>query len=148
VLGTSFYNSFLALSQIPNELAAFINGQGFSPWIILISILLGYVVLGCFMDSLSMILLTIPIIFPLVQELDFGLTPEQLAIWFGILVLIVVEMGLITPPVGLILFIINSIDKQTPIVETYKAIIYFIGFDILRVVVLLIFPSISLFLIS
>jgi len=98
VLGAGFYNAFLALSQVPQEISTLIVEAGFSPWLVLSAILLLYLVFGCVMDSLSMILLTVPIFFPIVSALDFGLTPEETAIWFGILVLIVVEVGLITPP--------------------------------------------------
>jgi TRAP-type C4-dicarboxylate transport system permease large subunit len=98
------------------------------------------------MDSLSMILLTVPIFFPVVSALDFGMTPEEAAIWFGILVLIVVEVGLITPPVGMNLFVINSMDRATPILSTYRAVIWFVGSDVLRVALLVAFPSITLFL--
>ena len=91
-----------------------------------------------------MILLTIPIFFPIISQLDFGMTPEEVAIWFGILVLIVVEVGLITPPVGMNLFIINAMDRETPMTETYKAVMFFVGSDILRVVLLFMFPVITL----
>lgn len=91
-----------------------------------------------------MILLTIPIFWPVVSALDFGMTTEEIAIWFGILVLIVVEVGLITPPVGMNLFIINNMDKDTPMTATYKAVLFFVGSDILRVVILLLFPVITL----
>ncbi|MEL6839680.1 MAG: TRAP transporter large permease, partial [Pseudomonadota bacterium] len=114
VLGAGFYNGFLALTQVPQELSAWVTDQGFSPWMVMILILTFYLILGCLMDSLSMILLTIPIFWPVVSTLDFGMTTEEVAIWFGILVLIVVEVGLITPPVGMNLFIINSMDKDTP----------------------------------
>jgi TRAP-type C4-dicarboxylate transport system permease large subunit len=80
--------------------------------------------------------------------MDFGLTPEHVAIWFGILVLIVVEVGLITPPVGMNLFIINAMDRETKITETYKAVMFFVGSDIVRVAILVAFPAITLFLIS
>jgi len=120
--------------------------QGFSPWVVLSLILVFYLIFGCLMDSLSMILLTVPIFFPVISVLDFGMTPEQVAIWFGILVLIVVEVGLITPPVGMNLFIINAMDRATPMVETYKAVLFFVGSDIVRVVLLVAFPAITLFL--
>ena len=146
VLGAGFYNGFLALTQVPQELASWVGAQGYSPWFVLALILALYLVFGCFMDSLSMILLTIPIFFPIVSVLDFGLSPEETAIWFGILVLIVVEVGLITPPVGMNLFVINSMDRQTPMVETYKAVMYFVASDIFRVILLVVFPGITLFL--
>ncbi|MEO1143523.1 MAG: TRAP transporter large permease, partial [Pseudomonadota bacterium] len=132
VLGAGFYNSFLALSQVPQEISGFIVEQGFNPWFILIIILGLYLVFGCVMDSLSMILLTVPIFFPIISVLEFGLTPEETAIWFGILVLIVVEVGLITPPVGMNLFVINAMDRTTKIVETYKSVFPFVLSDIIR----------------
>jgi len=147
VLGAGLYNSFLALTQVPQNLSEFVIGQGFSPWLVLVLILMFYLVLGCLMDSLSMILLTIPIFFPVVSQLDFGLTPEQVAIWFGILVLIVVEVGLITPPVGMNLFVINSMDRETPMSATYAAVLWFVGSDLIRVAILVMFPAITLFLI-
>jgi tripartite ATP-independent transporter DctM subunit len=147
VLGASFYNAFLALSQLPQEAAAYISGQGFNPWVILVAVLVLYLLLGCVMDSLSMILLTIPIIFPIVTALDFGLPPEEFAIWFGILVLIVVEVGLITPPVGMNLFVINSMDRATPIAQTYRGVLPFVISDIVRTALLTVFPVISLFLV-
>lgn len=146
VLGAGVYNTFLALSQLPQEAAAAVAGWGVSPWLVLAAILVLYVILGCFMDSLSMILLTIPVFFPIVSGLDFGLTPEELAIWFGILVLIVVEVGLITPPVGMNLFVINSLSKETPITHTYRAILPFVASDMVRTVILAAFPSITLVL--
>ena len=76
------------------------------------------------------------------------MSPEHVAIWFGILVLIVVEVGLITPPVGMNLFIINAMDRQTPMTETYKAVLFFVGSDIIRVVILVMFPVITLFLLG
>ena len=144
VLGAGFYNGFLALTQVPQELSAFVTAQGFSPWIVMVLILVFYLVLGCLMDSLSMILLTVPIFWPVISGMDFGMTTEELAIWFGILVLIVVEVGLITPPVGMNLFIINSMDKETPMTATYRAVLFFVGSDVVRVFILLMFPAITL----
>ncbi len=146
VLGAGLFNGFLARTQVPQEISQFVVSQGFSPWAILTIILVFYLIFGCLMDSLSMILLTIPIFFPVIAVLDFGLSMEHLAIWFGILVLIVVEVGLITPPVGMNLFIINAMDRDTPISETYKAVAYFVTSDIVRVILLVLFPAITLFL--
>jgi len=147
VLGAALYNGFLALSQVPQELSGWVVAQGYSAWTVLIIVLAFYLVFGCLMDSLSMILLTIPIFFPVISQLDFGMTPEHVAIWFGILVLIVVEVGLITPPVGMNLFIINAMDKTTPMRDTYRAVMWFVGSDLVRVVILVMFPAITLFLI-
>ena len=146
VLGAGFYNGFLALTQVPQELSNYVGALGYSPWVILSIILVLYLLFGCVMDSLSMILLTIPIFWPIISALDFGMTPEETAIWFGIIVLIVVEVGLITPPVGMNLFVINSMDRETPMVETYKAVMYFVASDIFRVIILVAFPGITLFL--
>ncbi|PLW77968.1 TRAP transporter large permease [Cohaesibacter celericrescens] len=146
VLGAGFYNSFLALSQVPQELSGWVVSQGFSPWTVLTLVLIFYLVFGCLMDSLSMILLTIPIFFPVISVLDFGMSQEHVAIWFGILVLIVVEVGLITPPVGMNLFIINAMATKTKMSETYKAVIWFVASDLVRVVLLVLFPVITLFL--
>ncbi len=146
VLGAGFYNGFLAQTRVPQELSEWVVHQGFGAWTVLIIILVLYLVMGCIMDSLSMILLTVPIFFPIISVLDFGLTPEELAIWFGIIILIVVEVGLITPPVGMNLFVINSMDRETPISQTYSAVMYFVASDIVRVALLVIFPSITLFM--
>jgi C4-dicarboxylate transporter, DctM subunit len=145
VLGAAFFNGFLALTQLPQSLSSYVVELGLSPWMVLTIILLVYLILGAVMDSLSMILLTIPIFFPIVVNLDFGLTAEETAIWFGIIVLIVVEVGLITPPVGMNLFVINSMDRLTPMIETYKAVMFFVASDIIRVIILVLFPGITLF---
>ena len=145
VLGAAAYNSFLALSQMPQELASWVGAQGFSPFVVLWAILVFYLVFGCVMDSLSMILLTIPIFFPMVSGLDFGLPPEEAAIWFGILVLIVVEVGLITPPVGMNLFVIQSMAPDISIRDAYRGVWPFVASDLIRVTLLVIFPGITLF---
>jgi len=145
VLGAAAYNTFLALSQLPQELAAWVGAQGFGPYAVLWAILIFYLIFGCVMDSLSMILLTIPIFFPMFAGLDFGLAPEDAAIWFGVLVLIVVEVGLITPPVGMNLFVIQSMAPDISIRDTYRGVMPFVASDLARVVVLVLFPAISLF---
>ena len=145
VLGAATYNTFLALSQFPQELAAWVGTQGFGPFMVLSAILVFYLVFGCVMDSLSMILLTIPIFFPMISGLDFGLPPEETAIWFGILVLIVVEVGLITPPVGMNLFVIQSMAPDISIRDTYRGVWPFVVSDLVRVTLLVIFPTITLF---
>ncbi len=147
VLGAQVFNSFLALTQTPQALADWVTAQGFAPLTVLIFMLALYLVFGCVMDSLSMILLTIPIFYPIVVGLDFGLTPEETAIWFGVLSLIVVEVGLITPPVGMNLFIIASMARDVPVTETYRGVLPFVLSDLARTAILVAFPAISLFLI-
>lgn len=147
ILGASIYNNFLSLTQLPQEASAWVGAQGFSPWFVLTVVPLMYLLFGCVMDSLSMALLTVPIIFPIMSGLDFGMSYNDFGLWFGILVLIVVEVGLITPPVGLNLFIINSMAKGTPISETYRGALPFVVTDIIRVVILTAFPAITLWLV-
>ncbi|MBE0623376.1 MAG: TRAP transporter large permease [Burkholderiales bacterium] len=146
VLGAAAYNNFLALSQLPQELALWVGTLGLGPYSILWAILIFYLVAGCVMDSLSMILLTIPIFFPMISGLDFGLSAEHTAIWFGILVLIVVEVGLITPPVGMNLFVIQSMAPDISIRDTYRGVWPFVFSDFLRICVLVAFPAITLFI--
>ena len=144
VLGAAMFNSFLALTQLPQLAATAIGESGWPPYMVLAVMLLAYLILGCVMDSLSMILLTIPIFFPVVMALDFGLSPEETAIWFGIIALIVVEVGLITPPVGMNVFIINSMARTVPMLESFKGVLPFLATDIVRVVILIAFPVITL----
>jgi TRAP-type C4-dicarboxylate transport system permease large subunit len=148
VLGAGALNSFLAMSQLPQFAADFVTSQGFNPWVVMVFVLIMYLILGCVMDSLSMILLTVPIVFPMMTALDFGLPPEDFAIWFGILILIVVEVGLITPPVGMNLFVINAMSKGTPLGQTYKGVLPFVASDLIRTTILTMFPAISLFLVQ
>ncbi|MBR0556616.1 TRAP transporter large permease [Ciceribacter sp. L1K23] len=147
ILGASVFNSFLAFSRLPQVGAEWVTAQGFDPMTVLVIILALYIVFGCIMDSLSMIVLTIPIFFPIVTAMDFGMSPEHFAIWFGILVLMVAEIGMITPPVGLNLFIISAMARDVPIKETYKAIVPFVSADLIRITILTAFPIISIFLV-
>ena len=147
ILGAGIYNNFLSLTQLPQEASLWVSGQGFSPWLVLTVVLVMYLLFGCVMDSLSMVLLTVPIIFPIMSTLDFGMSANDFGLWFGILVLIVVEVGLITPPVGLNLFIINSMAKTTPIAATYRGVLPFVVTDLVRVVILASFPAITLWLV-
>jgi tripartite ATP-independent transporter DctM subunit len=148
ILGAAALNNFLALSQLPQVAAAFVTEQGFNPWVVMILILIMYLILGGPMDSLSMILLTIPVVYPVTLALDFGLSPEEFSIWFGVLTLIVVEVGLISPPVGMNLFVINSMSKGTSMGQTFAGVTPFLLSDLVRTVILVAFPSISLFLVQ
>lgn len=148
LIGADVLNSFLALSQISQLLADLAVNSGWSPLLILAAMMVMYVLLGCVMDSLSMILLTIPIFLPIIMGLDFwGLEYTDKAVWFGILALMVVEIGLITPPVGMNVFIINSLAKDVPMGETFKGVLPFLASDVVRVVLLIMFPSLSLWLV-
>ena len=143
LIGADIFNSFMALSGVPQALADAIGQSGLSSMVVLLLILLVYLVLGCLMDSLSMILLTLPIFFPAVMVLDFGLTAEQTAIWFGILILIVVEVGLITPPVGMNVFVINKLARDVPMSQTFRGVVPFLISDAIRVGLLVAFPILT-----
>jgi C4-dicarboxylate transporter, DctM subunit len=144
-IGADMLNSALALSQMPERLAAAVSHSSWPPLAIVAGVLMLYIVLGSFMDELSMIVLTVPVIFPALMALDlWGLGPAEKAIWFGILVLMVVEIGLIAPPVGLNVYVINSIAKDVPMAETYRGVVPFLISDFLRVVLLFLFPIVSL----
>lgn len=144
LIGADMFNAFLAASQVPQGLAAHVGTMDFSPMLILAGILFMYLVLGCLMDSLSMILLTIPIFFPIVMTLDFGLGPEETAIWFGVITLIVVEVGLITPPIGMNVFVINKLARGVPMSETFHGVVPFLLSDFIRIAILLMFPVLTL----
>ena len=147
-LGADLMNAALALTQVPAQLANVVNSWGLSPVMVVAAILLFYVVLGAVMDELSMILLTIPIFFPMVIALDFGMPKESVAIWFGIMVLMTVGFGMLAPPVGLNVYVVNGMAKDIPIAESYRGVMPFLISDTLRTIVLLMFPSISLWLVK
>ncbi len=147
-IGADLMNAALALTQVPTQLAQLVGGWGLPPLMVVSAILLVYVVLGAVMDELSMILLTIPIFFPLVMGLDFGLPAESVAIWFGIMVLMTVGFGLLAPPVGLNVYVVNGMAKDVPIAESYRGVLPFLASDVLRTLLLLFFPAISLWLVK
>jgi tripartite ATP-independent transporter DctM subunit len=148
LLGADMMNSALALSQMPVELASWVKASGFSPMLVMIMILVIYIFLGCVMDALAMIVLTIPIFYPMVMALDFwGMSNDDKSIWFGILALMVVEIGLVHPPVGLNVYIINRLAKDIPLTETFKGVVPFLLSDFARITLLLYFPIISLYLV-
>lgn len=146
LISAEVYNGFLALSQIPVALADGLAASGLAPMTILVGILIVYLLLGCVMDSLAMILLTVPVFFPLVTGLDFGMTEEEIAIWFGILALIVVEVGLITPPIGLNVYVINSLADNVPLGDSFLGIVPFLLSDFVRVALILALPATCLWL--
>lgn len=148
LLGAEVFGAFLALTQMPTALAAMIGASGLSPYAVICGMLLAYVVLGAVMDELAMILLTLPVFMPIVLTLDLGMTPEDLAIWFGILVLVVVGIGLAAPPMGLNVFVINKIAGDVPITRTYRGVIPFVIADLVRLAILTAFPILSLWLVG
>ncbi|MBI3145274.1 MAG: TRAP transporter large permease [Pseudogulbenkiania sp.] len=148
LIGADLLNSSLALSQMPNELAQWVKGSGLPPLLVLVSILAIYVLLGCVMDSLAMILLTIPIFYPMIMGLDFfGMAEGDKSIWFGILALMVVEIGLVHPPVGMNLYVINKLAKGVPMKDTAWGVMPFLASDFARIALLVFMPGISLWLV-
>ncbi|WP_088284417.1 TRAP transporter large permease [Ideonella sp. A 288] len=147
-IGADLMNSALALTQVPTQLASVVHGWGLPPLMVVSAMLLFYVVLGAVMDELSMILLTIPIFFPMIMGLDLGMTKELTAIWFGIMVLMTVGFGMLAPPVGLNVYVVNSMARDVPIGESYRGVMPFLISDTLRTVLLLLFPPISLWLVK
>ena len=146
LLGAQLLNIFMARGGVPQAAATLMAGSGLSPMTVLILLLVALIVLGCLMDSLSMILLAIPFFWPVVAEMDFGMSPNDLKIWFGILALIVVELGLITPPVGMNVFVINSLARDVPMIRTFIGVAPFFVAELFRVALLVAFPSLSLWL--
>jgi C4-dicarboxylate transporter, DctM subunit len=147
LLGAEVFGAFLALTRLPTIAAETISLSGWSPMLILVAMLAFYIVLGAVMDELAMILLTLPVFFPVIQALDFGMFPDDAAIWFGILVLIVVGIGLTCPPIGLNVFVISSIAKGVPLTQTYRGVLPFILADIIRLGLVLTFPALALSLV-
>jgi C4-dicarboxylate transporter DctM subunit len=147
-LGADMLNAALAVSRMPAMLAESVATLSLPPLAIVTGILLFYVLLCSVMDELSMIILTVPILMPVVMGLSlYGLTATEKAIWFGILVLSIVEVGLIAPPVGLNVYVVNSMARDVPMAETYRGVVPFLVSDIVRIVLLLAFPALSLWLV-
>ncbi|MBS0443365.1 MAG: TRAP transporter large permease [Proteobacteria bacterium] len=148
LLGADQLNTALAVSQMPAELALWVKDSGLPSLLVMVAILVVYILLGCVMDSLAMILLTIPVFYPVVMGLDFwGLGDTDKSIWFGILALMVVEIGLVHPPVGMNVYVINRIARTVPLTETFKGVMPFLASDFLRIAALLFFPALSLALV-
>ena len=148
LIGADLLNSALALSQMPTELATRARDSGMPPLMILFAVLVIYVLLGCVMDSLAMILLTIPIFYPMIMDLDFfGMSVDDKSIWFGILALMVVEIGLVHPPVGMNLYVINKLARDVPMKDTALGVLPFLASDFLRIIALVFMPGITLWLV-
>ena len=144
MLGAEMFNAFLSATQAPMLAAQMIVEAGHSPMLILLAILVLYLAMGCVMDSMSMLLLTIPIFYPIIGGLDFGMSREDTLIWFGILAVVVVEVGLITPPVGMNVFVINGMARDVPMWESFKGVMPFLISDFIRIGILIAFPAITL----
>lgn len=140
LIGASFFNFFLETTGLPRMLADTIAGSGLHPTVVMILIMLFYVVLGCFMDSMSMVLLTVPLLAPVAVALDFNM------VWFGVLVVTVAEIGLITPPVGMNLFVVQATVPGLKQATVVRGILPFILADLVRLGLLVAFPALTLWL--
>lgn len=148
LLGADMLNATLALTQMPVELANWVQGSGLSPILVMVVILAIYVFLGCVMESMAMIMLTVPLFYPIIMKLDYwGLSQQDKSLWFGVLALMVVEIGLIHPPVGMNVYLVNRLAKDVPLAETFKGVVPFLMADLFRTTMLMFFPILSLYLV-
>lgn len=157
LFGAEVVKGFFTRAGLPAFLADWAGSSGLDPWIILATMIVILIILGCFMESLAMILVVVPFFWPVLIQLNggehvaaavaaFGMDTDDLKIWFGILTLIVVELGLITPPVGLNVFIISSLDQETSMRDVFRGVMPFFGSEIVRVSLILLFPALTLFM--
>jgi tripartite ATP-independent transporter DctM subunit len=140
LIGALLFGYFLTITQSPQKLTEFLTSLGIGRYGVLALIMLMYLVLGCLMDAMAMIILTVPIIFPVIVHLGFD------PIWFGVIIVMTVELGLIHPPVGMNVFVIKSVVKDVSFTTIFKGVLPFILTDILRLVILIAFPVIALWL--
>jgi tripartite ATP-independent transporter DctM subunit len=140
LIGALIFGYFLTITQVPQNVTEFLTNLGVGKYGVLALIMLMYLVLGCLMDAMAMIILTVPIIYPVIVQLGFD------PIWFGIIVVMVVELGLIHPPVGMNVFVIKSVIKDVSFSTIFKGVLPFIAMDLLRLVILIAFPILSLWL--
>ena len=153
IWGVLIFVRFLGFSGLPETFANWIISLPFDPYIVLILILLGYVVLGMFIDAIGLLLLTLPVVYPAIILLNggpdvtadqspFGMTFNQVSVWFGIIVVKMAEVCLITPPIGLNCFVVAGVRKDIPVTDVFKGVTIFFIADILTILVLITFPAI------
>jgi C4-dicarboxylate transporter, DctM subunit len=140
LIGALLFGYFLTVTQTPQKVTAFLTALGLGRYGVLALIMVMYIVLGCLMDSLAMIILTIPIIFPVVMQLGFD------PIWFGVIIVMTVELGLIHPPVGMNVFVIKSVVQEVTFSTIFRGVLPFILTDLIRLVILIAFPILALWL--
>jgi len=140
VAGAVVFGHFLAVTRIPFAMANWLGGLPLPGWVIMVLITLFYLAAGCFVDALALILLTIPIIYPVVTNLGFN------AIWFGVMIVLVTQMGTITPPVGVCVYVVSGIERDVPLESIFRGAIPFLIALIVVAILLILFPGIALFL--
>jgi C4-dicarboxylate transporter, DctM subunit len=140
LIGALLFGYFLTVTQTPQKVTALLTGLGLGRYGVLALIMLMYLVLGCLMDALAMIILTIPIIFPVIMQLGFD------PIWFGVIIVMTVELGLIHPPVGMNVFVIKSVVQDVSFSTIFSGVLPFIVTDLVRLAILIAFPILALYL--
>ena len=140
VAGAVMFGHFLAVTRIPMELASWLSGLPLPGWTIMSFVILFYLVSGCFVDALALVLLTIPIFSPVVDGLHYD------PIWFGVIIVVVTQMGVISPPVGVCAYIVSGIERDIPLQTVFKGTLPFLGALIFAAILLIMFPQIALFL--
>ncbi|MCL6640095.1 MAG: TRAP transporter large permease subunit, partial [Candidatus Rokubacteria bacterium] len=140
IIGADLFGYFMALSQMPMRLAGWLTGLQVAPVVVLWAIILTYIVLGALMDELAMILLTVPIFFPVITALGYD------PIWFGVIIVVVVQIGLIAPPIGLNVFVIAGIARDVPLATIYRGIMPFLVMQVVLLVILTLWPQLALVL--
>ncbi len=140
LIGAGIFGRFITVSKIPMQLAAFVSGLDVSPYVILLFIYLFYIILGCFVEGLAVLALTVPILYPLVTSLGFD------GVWFGIIVIIMISIGTITPPVGICVYVTAGVAKDVPLGTIFKGAVPFWVAKIILAIILTIFPEIVTFL--
>ena len=140
LIGALLFGYFLTITQTPQKVTEFLTSLGLGRYGVLILIMVMYLILGCLMDAMAMIILTVPIIFPVVTHLGFD------PIWFGVIIVMTVELGLIHPPVGMNVFVIKSVIPEVSFSTIFKGVIPFICADLVRLAILIAFPIIALYL--
>ncbi|MGS4885735.1 MULTISPECIES: TRAP transporter large permease [unclassified Roseibium] len=151
IIGAEVFSNFISYAGVPDALLEFVQSLDVNAYVVILVLVLIYVILGAVLESLSMILLTVPVFFPLVTSLDFGTgalsDPEMVLIWFGIIVVVVTEISLISPPIGLNVFVLRSVLTDVPLRTMFAGILPFWAADILRLGLLIAVPALSLALI-
>jgi len=146
LIGALVFSNFINAAGLPEGLLALITGAGTSPMMVIFIILVIFVILGCVLESLSMILLMVPIFFPVVAGLDLGIPSKWVLVWFGIIVVMVTEISLITPPVGLNVYVLSSVLPEVSTTTIFRGMLPFITVDLLRLALFVAVPWISLVL--
>jgi tripartite ATP-independent transporter DctM subunit len=150
IIGAEIFSAFVNFAGLPDGLVDLVYEYEFSAWGVILIMVAIYLVMGCVFESLSMILLTVPVFYPVVSQLDFGGSvlndPELVLIWFAVIVVVVTEISLITPPVGMNVFVLRSVLKDVSLATIFRGVLPFWIADIVRLVLLLAIPSISLIL--